>query len=172
VTRAEGSAVLEIDHQRALDWFRDALGAKRQPSPEHPFAVYDPPGSDRFYLRAPMRFDEDEGSIVFAAAVPEGSEVRITSASREAVLDGAAEAVNRAVDRLQGRPSALLVFSCAARKQVLGTRTYEELEKLRSATGEPIPVAGFYTYGEIAALAPQSPARYHNETVVAVLLGS
>lgn len=171
VTRSSGPVVHELDGQPALAWFRRYFGDREAPSPEHPFAVYDPPDAAGFYLRAPMRYSDDDGSIVFAADVPEGTEVRITEATRAAILDGAATAVRSAAEQFPGVPSAMLVFSCAARKQVLGTRTHEEIDRLRARGGGEVPLAGFYTYGEIAALQRGDRTRFHNETVVAVLLG-
>lgn len=170
VTRSEGSVVSEIDGQPALAWFADYFGQREAPSPEHPFAVYDPPDSDEFYLRAPIQLAAD-GALVFTGDVPTGTAVRITEATRDAILGGAAEAVAAAAERFDGVPSALLVFSCAARKQVLGTRTREEVDRLQARTGRDLPLAGFYTYGEVARISPDSPVRFHNETVVAVLLG-
>lgn len=170
VTRSEGPVVAELDGQRAQDWFEGYFGAREQPSPEHPFAVYDPPDTDQFYLRAPFQRGPD-GAIIFTGDIPAGSAVRITEATREAILGGAADAVRASAQSFEGAPSGLLVFSCAARKQVLGTRTREEIERLRDRTGRDLPLAGFYTYGEIARLGPEQPVRFHNETVVAVLLG-
>lgn len=171
VTRASGTAVHEIDGQPAMDWFRRFFGDRETPSPEHPFAVYDPPSSATFYLRAPLQYRNDTGAILFAGDVPEGSEVQVTEATRAAILDGAARAMAQAVDGFVGEPSAALVFSCAARKQVLGTRTREEVDRLRPQGNAPIPLAGFYTYGEIGANHAGGATQYHNETVVAVLLG-
>lgn len=172
VTRAQGPIVQEIDGRPAVEWFQRYFGQRQAPSPEHPFAVYDPPDAESFYLRAPMRYDEQDGSILFAADVPEGTEVQITEATRTAILGGAARAAMAASERFEGSPSSMLVFSCAARKQVLGTRTEEEIVRLRECTGGELSLAGFYTYGELAALSPGERTRYHNETVVAVLLGA
>jgi hypothetical protein len=170
VTRARGSSVYELDGEPALTWFRRFFGDREAPSPEHPFAVYDPPDRSDFYLRAPMLYSEEEGSIIFAADVPEGTEVQITDATRAAILGGAADAVRDAVGRFAGTATSVLVFSCAARKQVLGTRTGEEIQQLLSHESDGVSLAGFYTYGEIAAL-ETGPTRFHNETVVAVLMG-
>lgn len=170
VTRATGAVVQELDGMPAIAWFRHYFGAREAPSPEHPFAVYDPPEADTFYLRAPMRWNEADGSIEFAADVPMGTEVRITEATRAAILTGAAQAIGAASASFTGRPESMLVFSCAARKQVLGTRAREEVIQLLDGT-EKVPLAGFYTYGEIAALRSGTSTRFHNETVVALLLG-
>ena len=46
-----------------------------------------------------------------------------------------------------------LVFSCAARKWVLGTKAEEEAGLLRqqcTKSGTDVPLSGFYCFGEIA----------------------
>jgi len=65
---------------------------------------------------------------------------------------------------------AALVFSCAIRKWVLGTRTGTELDITRQELGRAIPIAGLYCFGEIAPLDTGGTA-FHNETFVTVLLG-
>ena len=171
VTRAEGSTVYEFDGKPAIEFFYGYLGIHAEANPEYPFAIYEGDTED-YYLRAPFGFDETTGHIVFAGDIPVGAEVRITEAGRDQILHGASIAVADAVAAYPGdTPQALLVFSCAARKQVLGTRCAEEIGLLRGALERPLDAAGFYTYGEIAPLAPGSEARFHNETVVATLIG-
>ncbi|MCA9567253.1 MAG: FIST C-terminal domain-containing protein [Myxococcales bacterium] len=169
VTRAEGAQLLELDGQPALEVFRATFGSHIAPTPEHPFAVFD--GSDRFYLRAPFPHLFENGAIQLAGDIPEGAEVQLTEAGRDQILDGARSAVRSARASFPGeQPTGLLVFSCAARKQVLGSRTAEELDALQ-ADGLDVDVAGFYTYGEIGPLVTGGATRFHNETVVAVLVG-
>jgi hypothetical protein len=62
------------------------------------------------------------------------------------------------------------VFSCAIRKLMLGTRTGTELEIARKELGDSLPITGFYCFGEIAPMR-DGGVRFHNETMVAVLLG-
>jgi hypothetical protein len=70
-------------------------------------------------------------------------------------------------------PEAALIFSCAARKLLLGTRTAEEVGIVREILGDKLPVCGFYGYGEIGPLPGSSDAAsYHNETFVCLLVGS
>jgi hypothetical protein len=38
--------------------------------------------------------------------------------------------------------------------------------------GPDVPFAGFYCFGEIAPVASVDETRFHNETIVAVLLGA
>ena len=47
------------------------------------------PAPDRFYLRTPMAFDRDRGSIGFFGAVPEGATVQLTVAGTDEIFEGA-----------------------------------------------------------------------------------
>lgn len=171
VTKASGPVLFELDGRPAMEFFQGYFGEHNEPNPEYPFAVFEG-SAERFYLRAPMYYSKEDGSIVFAGDVPEGAEVQITEAGRTQILDGAREAAHAALDAYEGtEPQAMLVFSCAARKQVLGTRCAEEIGILSDNVAPNLPIAGFYTYGEIGPLGPGQGARFHNETVVAALIG-
>jgi hypothetical protein len=64
-----------------------------------------------------------------------------------------------------------VVFSCMVRKAVLGSQTATETEITRDELAANLPLCGFYSYGEIAPLESGS-TQLHNETIVAVLLGT
>jgi hypothetical protein len=70
------------------------------------------------------------------------------------------------------RPDGALLFSCATRKYLLGTRAGREIDLVRELLGETVPVSGFYCMGEIAPMASADLTRFHNATMVSVLLGS
>jgi hypothetical protein len=98
--------------------------------------------------------------------------VQLTVAVTDEIFAGTRSAVRKAIKAFPGTagPEAALVFSCAIRKLVLGTRTGVELDITRSELGDAVPICGFYCYGEIAPIKSGS-SRFHNETIVAVLLG-
>jgi hypothetical protein len=174
VTRSSANIVYEIDQMPALEFYKSCLGDHVDPTPEYPLGVFDEHTS-QFYLRAPLQYDEGSGSITFAGDVPPDMEVQITQAGRSDMLDACRESVNKAMQEFSyvGQlPSAALVFSCAARKQLLGTRTAEEVRVLKEHMRQPIPVVGFYSYGEIAPLGGAARADFHNETFVTVLVGA
>ena len=177
VTKAEGNIVRTIDERPALDVFADYWGDASNLGilGQFPLAIFpDPSRPDEFYLRAVFSTDPESGSAVFAADVPEGTTVRMTQVLTEGILDGSASAMQQALAGLKGRqPKGALVFSCAARKWLLGTRVGEELQALKAACPAPnLPLAGFYAFGEIAPLRAQGVPFYHNETCIAVLFTS
>jgi sigma-B regulation protein RsbU (phosphoserine phosphatase) len=64
-----------------------------------------------------------------------------------------------------------VAFSCAFRKDILGTRTPEELAILRKVLPPGLPMSGFYSFGEIAPLERRQPTRLHGATLVTLLVG-
>jgi hypothetical protein len=139
------------------------------------FAVYpgedDARGGDEFYLCSPSRF-QDDGSMVTMTPTTPGARIRFTSATRDELLAGAASSAEKARASYPGaEPEAALVFSCASRPALLGTRVRNEAGRLREQIGADLPAVGFYTYGEICPL-PASPTPVHHvSTFVTVLIG-
>ena len=91
------------------------------------------------------------------------------------IFDGAkasfADALGRP-SRDGARPDGALLFSCATRKFLLGTRAGREIELAREVLGDAVPIGGIYCMGEIAPMASGDRTRFHNATMVSVLLGS
>jgi hypothetical protein len=171
VTKATEPLVQEIEGRPAIEFYERHLGPGK-PAFANPLAVYE--GSDQFYLRSPIDHDAETGAILFAAGVPEGSTVQLTVAATAEIFQGTKSAVTKAIEGYpQGmEPEAALLFSCAVRKLLLGTRTGTELELARNLLGDDVPVLGFYCFGEVAPIESPEVDRYHNVTIVAVLLGS
>ena len=95
VTRAKGDLVYEIDNEPVVDFYRHYLG-DTEPGIGNPLAVYDDI-SERYYLRAPMSYDEEEGAATFLGSVPEGATVHISMASTAQILDGSDASLNEAL---------------------------------------------------------------------------
>jgi hypothetical protein len=114
--------------------------------------------------------------VTFAASIPEGSEVTLTYSSRNSVINGAKLSAQQAKKTLgNAKPRLIMMFSCVARKMVLGRRTNEEINCVKQVFGKDVPIIGFYTYGEIGPIDKRIPSlrstRWHNETVVLWVLG-
>ena len=172
VTKAESNVVYEIEGESALAFFRRHFGDHVEPSPEFPLRVVDVDRAEA-YLRAPMSYDPENETVTFAGDVPTGSSVQITGAGRDGIVDGARQSVEQArADLGDAKPGGALLVSCAARKQLLGTRTGKEHDILRECLGEDVPMLGFYSYGEIAPQGGHNVSDFHNETCVTVLLGA
>ena len=112
-TRTSAEGVLEIDGRPALEFYERYLGTG-QPPAANPLAVFEAPGSDSFYLRTPMTYDRDRGSISFFGAIPEGSSVQLTMAGTDEIVEGTRASIADALAgvyrrRPAGRRSALLL---------------------------------------------------------------
>ncbi|MBF0585730.1 FIST C-terminal domain-containing protein [Prosthecochloris sp. N3] len=185
-TSSLGNIVREFDHVPALELYREFLGPElsmRMPGifMEYPFGLIDEHASSEhdpcFQLRSGVAALEHDGSIIMTASIPEGSELTLTAGSRGDVIRGARMAAEQARRTLGGaEPELVIMFSCVGRKMVLGRRVREEVDAVRECLGRDVPVAGFYTYGEIGPVDKSDPerssARYHNETVVLWVLGT
>jgi hypothetical protein len=173
VTRATASVVYEVDDEPAMAFYERYLGAGVRPTVANPLAVFED-DSDDFYLRVAVPRDKEPGALTVTGGIHEGARVQLTVAVTEEIFDGARSAFQRAVKAYPegSAPEAVLLFSCAIRKLLLGTRTGREFDIARTEFGKTVPICGFYTIGEIAPLEAGSPTRFHHETMVAVLLGT
>jgi hypothetical protein len=169
VTRADGAEIHEIGGRPAVELYDDYVQSH---SVHFPLAVHVPERGG-YVLSTPQRFDRKTGSIHLVNPIPSDSEVQIATATRDEIIAAAREAGRQAMAGFPaGKPQAALVFSCAGRRAVLGTRTNEEYLCLSEIIGPDIPTAGFYTYGEIGPGAPNGPSLTHTNALVAVLLGT
>ena len=171
VTKSENNVVFEIDNKPAIEFYRSYLGeGDLNLLGEYPLAVYIE-NENGFYLRACITCDPQKGIMTFVGDVPEGATIQFTSATRDNIINAAKKSVDKAVEDFPGnKPDAAVCFSCAGRKNVLGTRTKEEYEILKNHFPD-LTFAGFYGYGEISPINRDKPTRFHNETFVSLLLG-
>lgn len=167
--RHAGNVVYEIDGKTATAFYREYLGDMAEQLTQFPLAVYEK-GSEDYYLRDPLIFNQDDESITFVGNFPDNCQVRLTLVSRTDVLNSA-DTSNRAIlqnDKIT--PELLLIFSCTSQRHVLGSKTNEKFSLLNAHSN--IPYFGFYCYGEIAPLTPDTPTFFHNDTYVILALGS
>src|SRR6478735_1840131 len=114
------------------------------------------------------------GSIFVAGVIPVGAVVQLTTAETAEILAGAEAALRRATAEFPAgaRPEAALIFSCAVRRFLLGSRTGTEADLARSVYGASMPIAGLYCNGEIGPIRGTASSRYFNETFTTLLLGT
>lgn len=179
VTKAQDNIIYEINHQPAWQFYCHYIG-DRPPSSEYPLAVFE---NERdvedgtqplFYMRAPSgQYDPETGAISLFGDVPEQATVQITETTRDDILQASKTSMQQAIANYPdpASPSAILFFSCASRRQILGRRTQEEYELAHDCLDSAIPSCGFYTNGEIAPLYAQGTTHFHNETFITLLLG-
>jgi hypothetical protein len=173
VTSSAGNRVYTLDDRPALDVYLERLGAV-QPDRlgaealarlalVHPLGLGRPGGEDQ------VRFigggDPEEGSLSCIAEVPQGALVWIMEGDAQSVLDATDAACGDSLTALGGRPPiGMMAFDCIARRGVLGEGGIRsEIDRLAAIT-PGVPIAGFYTYGEIART--RGVRGFHNQTLV------
>ena len=175
VTRSDNNVVYKIEKDNALEFYKHHLGERiglddDNAIADYPLAVFED-DKESFYLRSPIIIDREAESLTFVGNVPQDSTIQITHSTRDKIIEAAKKSVNSSMTDYPGsNPTAALCFSCAARKQVLGTRVEEEYDAFKQNFPD-LPVVGFYTYGEIGPLKKDNPTRFHNDTFVNLILG-
>ena len=172
ITKSVGNRVLTIDDQPALDAYLARLDAPAE-------AGADPAAFTRFALTHPLglvrrggeevRFiaeaDMSDRSIGCIASVPQGALAWLMEGDVASVLAATDGACRDALADLDGHaPLGIIAFDCIARRGVLGDEGISrEVDRIESQTGT-VPLAGFYTYGEIART--HGTGGFHNQTLV------
>lgn len=170
VTKVDKNIVYEIDGKPALDFYHYYLGSL-SPSMEYPLAVFAEDG-ENFYMRAPIAYDEQTGSITFFADIPDLAIIQIAEVGQEDILAASKASCMTALNNYPGQePSAVILFSCVARRQLLGTKTQQEYLNTKFCLDISLPVCGFYSNGEIAPIYPMGETLFHNETFVTLIMG-
>ena len=180
VTRSVDNILYELNGEPALNVYERALGKHASKLPavgvEYPLGIVKELGDagekDYLLLRAPMSVNRKEGSISLAGEIPEGSTVRITCGDRSSLLEAAEKAGRLALTGLADRrPVMAFIYSCMARRIILGRQVEEEINCIRGAVGPNLPVLGFYTYGEYSRIKKGGPNLLQNETVTVSVIG-
>ena len=173
VTSSGPNRVLELDDRPALDVYCEVLDVPAEARTDAEaftrFALTHPLGMSRRASEEQVRFiagaDFEERSLLTLAEVPPGGIVWLMEGDDDSVLAATDAACVDAISQLgDSDPQGLIVFDCIARRGVLGDAGIgREVERVAShAAGAP--VAGFYTYGEIART--QGISGFHNQTLV------
>jgi hypothetical protein len=173
VTDSGSNRVNTLDDHPALDVYLDRLQAPAEARTDREafirFAVEHPIGMARRAGEEQVRWvpsaDFETRSLVTVAEVPQGALVRLMAGDIDSVLAATDAACEDAVAALDGEaPRGMLVFDCAARRAVLGEAGIAAEIARVEEYAQGAPVAGFYTYGEIART--RGVTGFHNQTLV------
>lgn len=173
VTSASNNRVREIEDRPALDVYFDRLDvpevAQTDPAVFTAFASTHPLGlasrGDEHHVRFISGADFESRSLLSIAEVPAGGLVWTMEGDEKSVLEATDGACADALRGLEGKsPLGLIAFDCIARRGVLGSNGIKDEITRIAEMGDGAPVAGFYTYGEIARTRGMSG--FHNQTLV------
>ena len=175
VTDSESVLIRTLDGEPALDRYLTALGAPQEiwddPSLFSGFAITRPLGlarRGRAEVRCVQTADYEARTITCYAEIPRGAMTMFMRGDDASVLDAAGVACTEALDDLDGAPAiGMVAFDCMARRAVMGNRLSEEIQRIRELAG-PVPLAGFYSAGEIART--EGPNGFHNQTLVVMAM--
>lgn len=176
VTDSTTDRVLRLDDEPALDVYLTRMNAApsafEDPSILREIASHHALGLERAggeELRAVLGADFGERSLT-AADVPEGSMLWVMEGDADSVRDGVAVACDEALGMLEGRdPIGLIAFDCLGRRMILGEDGIRGEIALIAGCAPGVPLAGFYTYGEIARV--RGSRGIHSATLVLLALG-
>jgi hypothetical protein len=177
VTDSSENVVNTIDDRPALDVYLERLDAPEEvrtdPAEFVKFAQTHPLGLDRQSGEDQVRFigdaDFEERSLNCIARVPQGGLAWLMEGNDESVLAATDAACSDALAGINGaRPAGMLAFDCIARRGVLGDEGVSAEVNRVAQHSDGAPVAGFYTYGEIART--QGVTGFHNQTLVVMAL--
>jgi hypothetical protein len=172
VTRSEGNRVHLLDDAPALDVYlyrlQAPLAAWEDPQAFTRFAMTHPLGISRRSgeeVRFVAGADFEDRSIQCIAQVPQGGLTWFMEGDDASVLEATDGACLDALAALEGRPPlGFVAFDCIARRGVLGEGGIRaEVDRI-AEFARGAPVAGFYTYGEIART--HGISGFHNQTLV------
>jgi hypothetical protein len=177
VTGSTGNRVLTLDDSPALDVYLTRLGAPPEawtdPAAFTQFALTHPLGLSRRRgeeVRFVAEADFSDRSLGCVARVPRGGLTWFMEGDDASVMQATDDACTEALAPLEGRPPVgMLAFDCIARRGVLQELGLSrEVARIAHHAGDA-PVAGFYTYGEIARTS--GTGGFHNQTLVVLALG-
>jgi len=176
VTKSDGQRIFTLDDQPALDRYLAVAGVTNA-------QFEDPAQWSQIILTRPLGMPRPEGVEVrtvldgdaanrslLCGDVPQGAIMSVMRGDIGTALEGAREACVAVLDDLGDEaPVGVLAFDCAGRRSVLGEEgVVAEMATLAEFFDET-PLAGFYTYGEVAR---KSGSRgIHGATLVLLALG-
>lgn len=180
VTKASANIIEELDGRTAANIYEEYFGKHAEELKKESLArltvVYplgmSIPGEEEYLVRNVLNVSPD-GSLVYAAEIPEGAEVRLMMGSKEDAISAARLASQQALQQIgQKKVDAVIVFDSFSRSKLLGRRTIEEIDEIKRVFGD-VPVIGFYAYGEQAPLKSElhlGKTHFHNETIVVLAI--
>jgi hypothetical protein len=169
ITKSHKNILYQIDGKSALSLYKEYLGDYVRELPGSallfPLSIKNS-GSAMSLVRTILAINEEEDSMTFAGNMPEGSKVRLMKGNFGKLIQAATEASEISVTKFnESEPDLVILISCVGRKIILQNRIDEEIEATSEVFGPNVNIAGFYSYGEITPLNPDTKCELHNQTM-------
>jgi hypothetical protein len=178
ITRVRSPYIQSLDGLAAAEAYSGLFGfpARAWASPPlNTLARLYPLGIERdgepLSVRALLRVEPD-GSFRMNAPVAEGAAGHLLVGSAAACLQAARQAAGRAREALgSARPILALLLADVAWKMLLEDRPGAEIEAVREVIGPEVPIAGGYTFGQVARSSISGLPELLNQHLEVVLIG-
>jgi hypothetical protein len=179
VTQARGPWVRFLDNKPASESYAALFGraARDWSFPPlntlirlYPLGIEDEEKKE-LQVRTPLRVEAD-GSLRMNALVPNGSVGHLMVGGTKRCLDAARLATSNALKQLEGAtPKLALVFADVSWEMLMRGQPGGEVQAVRDVLGKEVPVAGGYTFGQIAQLNDSPIPEYLNQHIEVVIIG-
>ena len=165
ITKSIKNRVFEIDGMSAVNIYAKYLGEKiakelPQIGIEFPL-VFERNGVD---IGRAVIGKNDDGSLVFAGNIDEGTYVRFGIGNVEEILKNSYYSISKMVENMEYKAEAIFVYSCMARRRFMNEYIHDELVTMKNIS----PVSGFFTYGEF--FHTENSNQLLNETMTLLVL--
>jgi hypothetical protein len=178
VTKSKHNEVYTLDDQPAIEAYLRRLHAP-------PEAFVDPVAFSNFAESRPIGVRTRSGEVVrnvgspglmehgwlhSSGEVPEGGLIWPMEGDTESVLGAANDACRDALSALNGSAAlGVIAFDCETRARFLGVDGRRAEVGRMVEVADPAPIAGLYTWGEIARI--RGINGFHNQTLVVLAVG-
>jgi len=165
VTKAVGNKVHEIDGKSVIDIYAKYLGkdiAKQLPRTgiEFPF-VFE---KDGVYIGRAVIGKSGNDALIYAGNLPEGTMVRFGVGNISLIVRDSSYSIESSLKEYRIKPESIFIYSCMARRRLLGEYIEYELKMLESVA----TTGGFFTYGEFYK--NNKNTEFFNETLTFLML--
>ncbi|MDX1958078.1 MAG: FIST N-terminal domain-containing protein [Leptospiraceae bacterium] len=170
ITKSNGNILAEIDDQPALELYKKYLGKYADELPAsallYPLSLISEDDIDQGIIRTILGIDHETKSLILAGDIPETGFVKLMHANTNLLVEAAEEASRQVLKKISSSEGGLtIMISCVGRKLVMGERTEEEIETVRSLLGKSMMQTGFYSNGEISPHLDSLDCKLHNQTM-------
>lgn len=154
ITRSDGNVVYTIDDQPVLDLVLRYCGRGMDELKQGNailniasyFQIQLERGNGSTIMRTPMLANVEDGSLVFAGTLPQGSRVKFSILPGFEVVDNVVAEFNQ-YSKNAGDADAMIMFSCQGREIAFGPYMNGEIERLNKIWNAPM--IGLFSFGEI-----------------------
>ncbi|MFK8008866.1 MAG: FIST signal transduction protein [Saprospiraceae bacterium] len=173
ITKAEGNIVYSINNRTAVEAFESYFGSFHDNLEEvetvavgvaqYPLQIV---RKDSTVLRAALKIDEENQSIILAGPVKTGDQFKFSVAPGfEIIEDTIQEFKEYQAENLT--TDAMILVSCKARHMSLGPMVEEEIKGIQNLWNKPL--IGFFAYGEVGVNS-EGDCNFYNQTCSLVLI--